>query len=311
MDKIYLILLLLVVKANSVFSYEIALQKFDVNPQLHFEGTIGDNYDITMYLNLYGDSKAYGKYKYDRIGRYLVLFGKLNYPKLFQIHEYDKNDNTGIFDGRIYQDKIRGTWTNNKTNEKLPFRLHLTHGAFDNSYLPRNIFLIKENNRNYAFIDLSKEIMNSIYFYKLYFSSEKNENHYLIFLTEGFSRGGCVSGMCGCGIETHLVWTALNSRFDITDKKVVCLHSCLNSIEVCSGKDIEEFFKSDKSKLHLTGFDFRKKSSFVIDFDKAHPEKGPEIKETNDLKTEDLSRASEETKIKNVTEWSKQYNTVR
>ncbi len=87
----------------------------------HYSGKIGDS---KIQLNLSKSKEnLYGTYFYNNIKQNIYLEGSIDNENNIEIHEYvEGNKSTGTFTGKIYKNKIIGTWKNE--SKEFDFKLN-------------------------------------------------------------------------------------------------------------------------------------------------------------------------------------------
>ena len=107
---------------------------------------------------------------------------------------------------------------------------------------------------------------------KLLSAKESNGFIYLLLEANGPSRGrSAMSGYCGAGFESDLVWLKLNARWDMVDSSSFLQGSCLQSV------DGDKPAKWNGSVYHFEVINRHEATWYSVTYSFREPEKGLQI----------------------------------
>ncbi|MBK6836315.1 MAG: hypothetical protein IPG89_19460 [Bacteroidetes bacterium] len=90
-----------------------------------YEGSINDKYEITMQLIKVGNSIG-GYYSYKNKGTKIWLNGSVLEDGSIDMPEINKGTVTGVFKGKIANNKFTGTWSKADNSKSMPFNVSQT-----------------------------------------------------------------------------------------------------------------------------------------------------------------------------------------
>lgn len=90
-----------------------------------YEGSINDKYEITMQLTKVGNSIG-GFYSYKNKGVPIGLNGSVSEDGSIDLSEMNKGTVTGVFKGKIVDNKFTGTWSKADNSKSMPFNVAQT-----------------------------------------------------------------------------------------------------------------------------------------------------------------------------------------
>jgi hypothetical protein len=102
----------------------VNLPKYSDNPEKYSDNVITTDYSRYSEEGIIQDTIYEGSYYYDKIKKDIKVIGVLYQGGLFEITEYDINNNiNAFFKGYVNSDYISGLWSEGKTPEKAPFSI--------------------------------------------------------------------------------------------------------------------------------------------------------------------------------------------
>lgn len=139
----------------------------------------------------------------------------------------------------------------------------------------RDLLLIEGAQRKAVRLGRILEIGGPIQQHSVLADSGPGPNRYVLLQVDTLSRVNGGSGYCGAGIETDLVWLALDAKLEARKHDAYRIASCLDSIEPDQRSD------QDDGSLRLTllrpGRDGQPDREVTVRYDAADPAQGLQV----------------------------------